>query len=146
MAIKYPGPCKLRDTPATDLELYRIKRARETGKVKNPTWYKVPKLPEPFKPDFRQFFPAHCRPNPISAPVLTIPQGEFKTTAEYVAAFEKANSLLTPERAREIAAERRERELQERNAAKKSRAVRRSQSELAKGRIAFLDREIQAGN
>ena len=59
----------LRCEPATELELARIRRARETGKVKNPSWYRVPALP-------------------------AIPgDADAKSTVQYVRAFEKLNGL-----------------------------------------------------
>lgn len=54
----------LRCWPATELEIHRIQRARETGKAPKPSWYVVPRMPAGFKPDYRQYLPPHCRRGP----------------------------------------------------------------------------------
>lgn len=42
----------------------QLRRARQSGKVKNPAWYKAPRMPEGFKPDYRQHLPYDCKYGP----------------------------------------------------------------------------------
>lgn len=51
----------MRCEPATEIELLRIERARATGKVKAPTWYRPAKMPAPIKYDLKQAYPAEVR-------------------------------------------------------------------------------------
>lgn len=54
----------LRCWPATELEIHRMQRARETGKSKPPSWWKRSALPATWQPDFRRYLPIHCRRGP----------------------------------------------------------------------------------
>lgn len=96
---------KLRSEPPTELELHRMQRARETGKAKNPAWYKVPAMPKPFAPDYRQYLPPHCRRGPGEVQSDTwMDLGEFtcfrkgrsgppSSLKAYIKAYEKAKGL-----------------------------------------------------
>lgn len=110
---------KLNPEPS-DLQFHQLRRARETGKVKNPPWYKCPSMPAPFKPQLSQKYPSWCMParalDPWLDPVgrfygtgnhVETPKGE--TTAEYVASFDrlmhfKSCAYVQPEEAEALAA------------------------------------------
>ena len=49
----------IRCEPATDLELQRIQRARETGKAPKPSWYTAPSLPAARVHSIKQKFPGY---------------------------------------------------------------------------------------
>ena len=86
----------LRCSPASDLELHRIRMARETGKVKNPSWWKRSELPRKAVMDFAQRFPASVRAmfTRQSDPFLDWKLPDVcENTRQYVAEFCELNHL-----------------------------------------------------
>ena len=87
----------LRCYPATDLELHKMRRAREQGKAPKISWYHPPKLPPAFKPDLSQQFPPSVRAmfTRQSDPSLdwTFPTAN-DNLADYIREFESLNNLV----------------------------------------------------
>jgi len=94
---RYKDHSLVRCEPATELELRRIRRARETGKCKNPSWYKVPALPKRTKPDLRQKYPSYVMAffTRQSDPFLEwkLPEAA-ESTVQYVREFNRLNNLI----------------------------------------------------
>lgn len=87
----------MRCEPATELELHKIRRARETGKARNPTWYRTPSMPAPFKPQLAWKLPAHVLAAMSKLDIDTWPSNfaprRYDDPKEYIRAFEAAKRL-----------------------------------------------------
>ena len=82
--------------PLTDMELHRLERARESGKVKPPSWWRPFKMPTKPAVDLRQKYPPYVLAmfTRQSDPFLewNLPDAA-ESTAQYVREFCELNNL-----------------------------------------------------